>query len=119
MSVEASSTPTLTSSVGMTTTSPVVSPTTVPMATIKHSADFDNGKFRVSWVFDSNEDKVRFRLEVQAQGWIGFGFSKKAPQSMKDYDIIIGGALDAGGGYLYVSTIFCPTVGYKLKYGVM
>ena len=89
------------------TTSSAIAPTsaTVPAAhAASHSASFDNGKFEVSWEFDEAEDKVKFRLDVEALGWIGFGFAKDAPNSMKDYDIVVGGAMDFGGGYLYVSS---------------
>ena len=66
-------------------------------------ARFDGNTFEVSWAYDSSAGKIRFDLEVQTKGWVAFGFAKQAPNSMRDYDVIVGGVLDSGQGYLYVS----------------
>lgn len=65
--------------------------------------DFDNGNFKVSWMYDNGTDYLNFRLEVKTTGWVGFGFALKAPNNMKDYDVVVGGVTDNGESYLNVS----------------
>ena len=69
----------------------------------QNGASFDGGKYTVSWKLDLSSKKIRFKVEAQTKGWVAFGFAKQAPNSMKDYDVIVGGVLDSGQGYLYVS----------------
>ena len=66
---------------------------------------FDDNKFLVLWRFDDQADKIHVHLRVKTTGWIGFGFAKKAPNTMIDYDVIVGG-FNNGRGYLWVSSSF-------------
>lgn len=61
---------------------------------------FDDNKFLVRWRFDDQADKIRVHLRVKTTGWIGFGFAQKAPNTMMDYDVIVGG-FNNGRGYLW------------------
>ena len=65
--------------------------------------EFDNGNYKVTWKHDEMNDNLTFHLEVKTTGWVGFGFGKKAPNFMMDYDVMIGGINGAGVNYLYVS----------------
>ena len=66
---------------------------------------FDDNKFLVLWRFDDQADKIHVHLRVKTTGWIGFGFAQKAPNDMRDYDVIVGG-FSNGRGYLWVSSSF-------------
>ena len=66
---------------------------------------FDDNKFLVRWTFDDQADKIHVHLRVKTTGWIGFGFAQKAPNDMRDYDVIVGG-FSNGRGYLWVSSSF-------------
>ena len=66
-------------------------------------ASFDGGKFVVSWKIDGAAKKIRFKVEAQTTGWVSFGFAKRAPDSMRDYDVVVGGVVNGNTGYLYVS----------------
>lgn len=66
---------------------------------------FDNNRFLFRWEFDDQNDKISFSLRVNTTGWVGFGFSKIAPNNMQDYDVIVGGFKD-GQGYLNVSCCY-------------
>lgn len=57
------------------------------------------------WKFDDQNDKISFSLRVNTTGWVGFGFSKIAPNNIQDYDVIVGGFKD-GQGYLNVSCCY-------------
>ena len=67
---------------------------------------FDNGNFKVSWMYDQATDYLKFSLEVKTVGWVGFGFALKAPNGMIGYDVAVGGVTAAGMSYLNVSFIF-------------
>ena len=68
--------------------------------------DLDNGNFKVMWMYNKSSDNLTFHLEVKAVGWVGFGFAKTAPNSMANYDVIVGSVTDAGEQYLSVSFSF-------------
>lgn len=61
---------------------------------------FDDNKFLALWRFDDQADKIHVHLRVKTTGWIGFGFAQKAPNDMRDYDVIVGG-FSNGRGYLW------------------
>ena len=64
----------------------------------------DDGKYNVSWMFDSSTDTLHFMVQVRATGWIGFGVATQAPNSMVGYDVAVGGVL-SGSGYLKVTSL--------------
>ena len=69
-----------------------------------HFADFlsfNNGKYNVSWMYNSSTDRLHFITEVMTTGWVGFGFATQAPTGMIEYDVAVGGVLN-GTGYLKV-----------------
>ena len=43
-------------------------------------------------------------VEVNATGWIGFGFATQAPANMSGYDVAVGGVFN-GSGYLQVRAL--------------
>lgn len=59
------------------------------------NAAFDNGNFVANWTYNSDTDKIKFQVEVKKAGWVGFGFATKAPNAMKDYDVVV--ATDSAG----------------------
>ena len=64
---------------------------------------FNNGNFKVSWMYNQITEYLMFRLEVKTLGWVGFGFALRAPNGMISYDVAAGGATTAGASYLNVS----------------
>ena len=62
----------------------------------------DDGKYNASWYYNGETDSLTFTVEVEATGWVGFGFAETAPTNMQGYDVGIGGVLN-GTGYLMVS----------------
>ena len=67
---------------------------------------FDKDKFKVSWKYDKPTDILLFKVDVQATGWVGFGFTL-TPKGMKDYDVVVGGKA-SDKGYLHVSFVSVP-----------
>ena len=63
---------------------------------------FLGGSFNVSYNFNESSDTLEFLIEVNATGWVGFGFAEKAPNNMTDYDVAVGGVFSNGSGYLKV-----------------
>lgn len=61
---------------------------------------FQGGNFNVSYNFNESSDTFEFLVEVNATGWVGFGFAEKAPNNMTDYDVAVGGVFPNGSGYL-------------------
>ena len=45
-------------------------------------------------------------MKVKATGWVALGFAKEAPNSMKDYDVAIGGVNANGTAYINVREYF-------------
>ena len=68
---------------------------------------FFGGSFNVSYNFNESSDIFEFLVEVNATGWVGFGFAEKAPNNMTDYDVAIGGVFSNGSGYLKVRGKIC------------
>lgn len=62
--------------------------------------NFKNGAFVASW--SRKGDKMEFKVEAQATGWISFGFALQAPTGMMGYDVMVGGVMN-GKGYIGVS----------------
>ena len=62
---------------------------------------FDGGAFKAYWSYDSLMDLLKFKLVVNATGWIAFGFARNSPSGMVDYDVAVGGVFN-GQGYLKV-----------------
>ena len=42
-------------------------------------------------------------MKVTTAGWVGFGFATKAPNAMKDYDVVVGGDFAGSSKTLVVS----------------
>ena len=63
---------------------------------------FNNGNYNASWMFNSSMDTLHFMVEVKARGWVGFGFATQAPNSMRGYDVAVGGVRGGSEGYLKV-----------------
>ena len=100
---------------------PVATATPVMEMPPMHFANFlsfDNGKYNMSWMFNSSMDTLHFMVEVRTTGWIGLGVATQAPNNMMNYDVAVGGVLN-GGGYLQVK---CPlkfmTVIFRNKLGM-
>ena len=78
----------------------------MPMPPPMHFSNFlslQNGKYNVSWMFNSSMDTLHFMIEVMATGWIGFGFSTQMPPTgMRGYDVAVGGVSSGGVGELKV-----------------
>ena len=64
---------------------------------------FNNGNFKVSWMYDQITEYLKFRLEVKTVGWVGFGFALRAPNGMIGYEVAVRGVTAAGASYLNVS----------------
>lgn len=71
-------------------------------ATNVSTVSFDNGNFNVSWMHNRTTDELHFAVDVNTTGWVGFGFTF-TPESMLDYDVVVGGRTSAGREYLNVS----------------
>ena len=63
---------------------------------------FLGGDFNVSYNFNASSDTLEFLVEVNATGWVGFGFAENAPNNMTSYDVAVGGVFQNGSGYLKV-----------------
>ncbi|XP_074635787.1 DBH-like monooxygenase protein 1 homolog [Acropora palmata] len=61
---------------------------------------FLGGSFNVSYNFNESSDTFEFLVEVNATGWVGFGFAESAPNNMTNYDVAVGGVFSIGSGYL-------------------
>ncbi|XP_015760327.1 PREDICTED: uncharacterized protein LOC107339531 isoform X2 [Acropora digitifera] len=61
---------------------------------------FLGGSFNVSYNFNESSDTFEFLVEVNATGWVGFGFAESAPNNMTDYDVAVGGVFPNGSVYL-------------------
>ncbi len=75
------------------------------MAPPEHFANFlslNNGKYNVSWMYNSSTDRIHFVTEVMTTGWVGFGVATRAPTGMVGYDVAVGGVFSNGTGYLAV-----------------
>ena len=68
---------------------------------------FLEGNFNVSYNFNESSDTLEFLVEVNATGWVGFGFAEKAPNNMTDYDVAVGGVFPNGSVYLKVRGKIC------------
>ena len=62
---------------------------------------FNNGNYNVSWIYNSETDRLHFMIDVMATGWVGFGVARRAPTGMQGYDVAVGGVLN-GLAYLQV-----------------
>ena len=63
---------------------------------------FLGGDFNVSYNFNASSDTLEFMVEVNATGWVSFGFAVNAPNNMTNYDVAVGGVFQNGSGYLKV-----------------
>ena len=63
---------------------------------------FLGGDFNVSYNFNASSDTLEFLVEVNATGWVGFGFAVNASNNMTNYDVAVGGVFQNGSGYLKV-----------------
>ena len=68
---------------------------------------FLGSSFNVSYNFNESSDTLEFLVEVNATGWVGFGFAEKAPNNMMDYDVAVGGVFPNGSVYLKVRGKIC------------
>ena len=68
---------------------------------------FLGSSFNVSYNFNESSDTLEFLVEVNATGWVGFGFAEKAPNNMTDYDVAVGGVFPNGSVYLKVRGKIC------------
>ena len=86
-----------------------------PNGTNVSSVWFDNGNFNVSWMHNRTTDELHFAVDVNTTGWVGFGFTF-TPESMVDYDVVVGGWTNAGGylhvSYLLISLSWCFEIHY-------
>ena len=67
------------------------------------NATFDNGNFAANWTYNPDTDKINFQVQVNTNGWVGFGFANQPSTNMQDYDVVVGGRFDVEGNALYVS----------------
>ena len=61
--------------------------------------------------FRDQTDSMFYHVRVKTTGWVGFGFAETAPNSMMNYDVIVGG-FSNGKGYLHVSIYFIVFVSF-------
>lgn len=61
------------------------------------------GNYNVLYSFNVFFDMLEFLVEVRVIGWVGFGVVEIVLNNMIDYDVVIGGVLRNGIGYLKVS----------------
>ncbi|KAK3702403.1 hypothetical protein QZH41_019997 [Actinostola sp. cb2023] len=64
----------------------------------------DEGKYKLWWSFVNASDTFFFKVEVEAKGWIGFGFSLLKSEtwmrdSMSKYDVLVAGVFTNGTVY--------------------
>ena len=78
-----------------------------------NSSSFDEGRFQVQWTFHESTDTFYFKIEVEAKGWISFGFTELKSSSswmrnaMHCYDVLVGGVYTGNGSaYGLVSNRF-------------
>ena len=69
------------------------------------------GNFNVSYNFNESSDTLEFLVEVNATGWVGFGFAENAPDNMMNYDVAVGGVFPNESGYLKVRGKICFSSG--------
>lgn len=63
---------------------------------------FDKGNFDVSWFVNFTSSTIHVKVKAATAGWVGFGFALRAPTSMKNYDVAVGGVWPNGSVYLKV-----------------
>ncbi|XP_078365473.1 uncharacterized protein LOC144649765 [Oculina patagonica] len=59
-----------------------------------HFPDFrsyDNGNYNMSWKINRTSDRLYFKVEVKATGWVEFGLAKNVTTNMTVYDVAVGG----------------------------
>ena len=87
-------------------TSATASSSAIPSAKLppEHFPNFlslNDGNYNVSWMYNSETDRLHFMIDVMATGWVGFGVARRAPTGMQGYDVAVGGVLN-GLAYLQV-----------------
>ena len=87
-------------------TSATASSSAIPSAKLppEHFPNFlslNDGNYNVSWMYNSETDRLHFMIDVMATGWVGFGVARSAPTGMQGYDVAVGGVLN-GLAYLQV-----------------
>ena len=58
-------------------------------------------------------------VEVQATGWVGFGFATQAPNGMVGYDVAVGGVQGGSIGYLKVGCCKIMILLYNVHYFII
>lgn len=70
-----------------------------------NTTSLDEGRFKVHWTFHNASDTFYFRIEVEANGWIGFGITELNSSSvwmrdaMHSYDVLVCGVYGNNGSY--------------------
>ncbi|KAJ7333721.1 DBH-like monooxygenase protein 1 [Desmophyllum pertusum] len=85
-----------------TTPTPATASVVMPMPPPMHFSNFrslNDGKYNVSWMYNSSMDTIHIMLEVRATGYIAFGLATIAPNNMTGYDAAIG-KVESGTGDL-------------------
>ncbi len=78
----------------------------IPPGHFETFLSLNNGKYNVSWMYNSSTDRLHFVTEVMTTGWVGLGVANQAPNRMIGYDVAVGGVFNNGTGYLAVMFFF-------------
>ena len=88
-------------STSATASSSAIPSAKLPPVHFPNFLSFNNGNYNVSWIYNSETDRLHFMIDVMATGWVGFGVARRAPTGMQGYDVAVGGVLN-GLAYLQV-----------------
>ena len=65
-----------------------------PQENVVTIVSFDQGNFVANVTYDPQTENVTIQLEVNTTGYVSVGFAEKAPDRMKNYDVVVGGVKD-------------------------
>ncbi|EDO39614.1 predicted protein [Nematostella vectensis] len=69
----------------------------------KNYTSMDEERFQVWWTYENETDTFYFKIDVEAKGWIGFGWSQLICcgdwmfNGMDQYDVLVGGVYSNNG----------------------
>lgn len=93
-----------------------------PSANMRMTLD---GKLKVYWMYNQSMDAVWFKVVTQVTGYAAVGVSAPGAMSMNNYDMAVGGVMDDGTPYLWVSecclilAIIANFVAYFIRFNIL
>ena len=74
----------------------------IAVAVNYQNSEILSSKYKFFWTYNTTEENLYFKVEVDASGWVGLGFSD-TNSGMANMDCIVGGVFAGTLGYLNVS----------------